>query len=122
MIVFGELNKKVKVIGTEISSTATTFPHTIEWDFHNTKKEWLNKVDFIYSNSFDHSFDPEKCLNTWMSCLNEKGLCIIEWAWPDSDKYSGTARDPFGATLEEYRKLITKNYKIIDILQNDKKV
>ena len=34
---------------------------------------------FIYSNSLDHSYDPEKALDSWMSCLNEKGLCFIEW-------------------------------------------
>lgn len=43
------------VIGTEISETAHQFPHTIRWDFHDTKDEWLNSVDFIYSNSLDHS-------------------------------------------------------------------
>lgn len=53
----------VEVIGTEISHTATQFPNTIEWDFHNVKDEWINNVDFIYSNSFDHSYDPEKCLD-----------------------------------------------------------
>ena len=39
----------IDVIGTEISDTASEFPNTIEWDFHETKPEWLNSVDFIYS-------------------------------------------------------------------------
>ena len=50
------------VIGTEISDTVEQFPHTIEWDFHETKAEWINSADFIYSNSLDHSYDPKKCL------------------------------------------------------------
>jgi len=29
------------VIGTEISDTATTFPNTIKWDFHQVKPEWF---------------------------------------------------------------------------------
>ena len=41
-----------EVVGTEISETANSFPNTIQWDFHEVKKEWLESVDFIYSNSF----------------------------------------------------------------------
>ena len=67
-----------EVIGTEISDTATSFPHTIQWDFHDVKEEWINSVDFIYSNSFDHSYDPEKCFKSWTSCLRPGGVCIIE--------------------------------------------
>ena len=47
-----------EVIGTEISDTALQFPDTIQWDFHEVKPEWIGAVDFIYSNSFDHSYDP----------------------------------------------------------------
>src|SRR5262249_31734586 len=67
-----------EVIGTEISETASQFPNTIQWDFHEVKPEWRDAVDFIYSNSFDHSYDPEKCLNAWMSCVRPGGLCFIE--------------------------------------------
>jgi len=83
------------VIGTEISLTATQFPHTIEWDFHEVKPEWLGKVDFIYSNSFDHSYDPEKCLNAWMSCLKKGGVCLIEHT---SGHETASRLDPFGAS------------------------
>ena len=53
-------NLKCKVIGTEISDTAKQFKNTIQWDFHKVKDEWLDHVDFIYSNSLDHSYDPQK--------------------------------------------------------------
>ena len=84
------------VIGTEISDTADQFPHTIKWDFHETKPEWINAVDFIYSNSFDHSHDPERCLNAWMSCINKNGMCILEHT---SDHERATELDPFGAPV-----------------------
>ena len=67
-----------KVIGTEISETAIDFPNTIQWDFHEVKKEWISNVDFIYSNSFDHTYKPKECINSWMSCLKPNGLCILE--------------------------------------------
>ena len=85
-----------EVIGTEISETATEFPDTIQWDFHETKPEWLNSVDFIYSNSLDHSYDPERCLNAWVSCLRTSGLLIIEHS---ADDVEARESDPFGAQL-----------------------
>ena len=102
---FKRVDKKVKVIGTEIAEEASKrFQNTIHWDFHNVKKEWINNVDFIYSNSFDHSYNPKKCLDSWMSCLNDKGLCIIEWTTDDDN--NSRPMDPFAASLEEYKDLI----------------
>lgn len=103
---FGQYLRCDNVIGTEISETATQFPKTIHWDFHNVKPEWVNKIDFIYSNSFDHSYDPKKCLDAWMSCLHPGGLCIIE----HTDGHSpdrAEALDPFGAHLVQMPYLIT---------------
>jgi len=65
------------VIGTEISDTAEQFPNTIQWDFHMVKPEWRNSVDFIYSNSFDHSYNPEEGLTSWMSCLKREGYALL---------------------------------------------
>jgi hypothetical protein len=86
------------VIGTEISDTAQQFPHTIQWDFHLVKPEWLGAVDFIYSNSFDHSYDPEKCLTAWMSCIRPGGVCIIEHS-NMHDTMGASELDPFGASI-----------------------
>jgi hypothetical protein len=94
------------VIGTEISDTATQFPHTIQWDFHETKPEWIDAVDFIYSNSFDHSYDPQRCLNAWMSCLKKGGLCILEHSSDNSPAITSTL-DPFRADLIVMPYLIT---------------
>ncbi len=66
------------VIGTEISETAKNFPYTIQWDFPDVREEWRLACDFIYSNAFDHTYDPKKCLNAWMACLRRGGVCIIE--------------------------------------------
>jgi hypothetical protein len=87
-----------EVIGTEISDTAEQFPHTIQWDFHEAKPEWINATDFIYSNSFDHSYDPERCLNTWMSCVRPGGLCILEHSNFHGPEGAGEL-DPFGADI-----------------------
>jgi len=120
-------NDDLQVIGTEIMSGVEDrlikekqpgANHTITWDFHDVKDEWINNVDIIYSNSFDHSWKPEECLDTWMSCLNKTGLCIIEYD-DICDGGLGGSVDCFGATLEEYKQLISKKYDIVDILKND---
>jgi hypothetical protein len=112
------------VLGTEISDTAKDFPDTIQWDFHEVKSEWVNSVDFIYSNAFDHSYDPQKCLNAWMSCVRPGGLCILEHSSGHAAD-TATQLDPFGADLVVMPYLILTwakgKYGIREILEAPKK-
>jgi len=87
------------VFGTEISDTALDFPNTIQWDFHEIKPEWINHFDFIYSNSLDHSYNPELCINQWMKCLKANGVCVIEYSNVHEPKHADSL-DPFGAQLQ----------------------
>ncbi len=88
-----------RVIGTEISHTASDFENTIEWDFHEEKQEWIGAADFIYSNSLDHAYDPKKALSVWMKSLRPGGICIIEHTWGHGADQTSEL-DPFGASLE----------------------
>ncbi len=94
-----------EVIGTEISDTAELFPNTIQWDFHKTKPVWIEATDFIYSNSFDHSYDPENCINAWMSCVKTGGICIIELSSCNAPNRASET-DPFGVDVVELPYLI----------------
>ncbi len=96
-----------EVIGTEISETASDFPHTIQWDFHEAKPEWKEAADFIYSNSLDHSYDPPSCLSTWMSCVRPGGVCILEHGRAHGPN-GASELDPFGAELTVMPYLIAK--------------
>ena len=87
-----------EVIGTEISDTATQFLYTIQWDFHDVKSEWIGAVDFIYSNSWDHSYDPDRMFRAWMSCLTHGGLLILEHSDAQEDI---SELDPLGMSLTE---------------------
>ncbi len=134
---FLKYGKTVSVIGTEISHTAKKFPNTIQWDFHDVKEEWLQSVDFIYSNSLDHSYEPEKAIDAWMSCLRKKtGLCAIEHAHQHGvewTRYSGREElpeggselwnpdslgkvpDAFVGTCDDYIELIEKKYNVLEV-------
>lgn len=95
-----------KIIGTEISDTATKFKNVVQWDFHNENKDWIDQFDIVYSNSWDHSFDPEKSLTTWKDQIKESGKIFIEHGYgPQENKSKST--DP----LEIYHN------EICDLLQ-----
>lgn len=81
-----------EVTGTEISHTATRFKDTIQHDFHEELPSHTGKCDIIYSNSFDHSYDPEKCMQTWINQLNKNGLLFLELIPPNKEKISDPLR------------------------------
>lgn len=97
-----------EVLGTEISETALQFPNTIEWDFHEVKPEWIGSCDLIYSNSWDHTYDPVKLFKAWGSCVSKGGLMAIEHTvGHEADKVD--ALDPFGTTFQGLVDLVTGN-------------
>lgn len=93
------------VVGTEISETAGQFEHVIQHDFHHVLPEWINKVDFIYTNSLDHSYSPELALFAWSQCLTNQGVLVIQHS-KSHDHHVATASDCFEASLDEYKNLI----------------
>jgi hypothetical protein len=90
----------INVVGTEISETAMQFPNTIQWDFHEVKSDWVGKADFIYSNSYDHAYDPAKCFNAWMAMLRGGGLCVLEYTSMNSSE-GVSELDPFGIDRDD---------------------
>jgi hypothetical protein len=105
-----------EVIGTDLVAVDT--PGTLEWDFHEIKPEWEGNVDFIYSNSFDHTYAPDLCLHQWMRCLKPNGYCILHWS---EGQLISTRRDPFGATLDTYKSLIERGgYELEDVSKLEK--
>lgn len=110
---FRNFLKNRNIIGTEISPVGAVNPNVIKWDFHDIKEEWLGNIDFIYSNSLDHSYDPELALKSWMSCLKpETGRCFLEWDGSHDEDHGVNSADCFKASLEEYKQMIEKQFEI----------
>ena len=114
-----EFNKElgIEVIGTELADVEND-SCVINWDFHKLKDEWVGSVDFIYSNSFDHSCAPDLCLRQWMKCINKNGHCFIEWTTQDT---SCNDIDCFGASKEEYYELFSLRYNVVEMQLRDKR-
>tara|TARA_R110002153_G_scaffold69173_1_gene183193 strand:- start:11497 stop:12087 length:591 start_codon:yes stop_codon:yes gene_type:complete len=109
---FKSLYPNGNTIGTEISDTATRFPMTVEWDFTKQNSEWVNGFDIVYSNSFDHTIEPQETLRVWHEQLKEGGLMFNEWS---ERQAIGNKNDPLKATFEEIEELIVKvGFEIVE--------
>lgn len=84
------------VIGTDISETATQFPHMHVWDFQEENPDWAGQFDFVYTNSLDQAMDPARALNVWAGQIIDRGRIYVEHTMEHSAVHAG-AMDPFGA-------------------------
>lgn len=109
-----------RVLGTDIGAGASQYPDTIEWDFHELKDEWLGACDVIYSNSWDHAFDPERAFKNWMRCLSPNGVLFLEHSIHHS--VGQRELDPFRATLrgliELVRRIGEPEFEVREVLRD----
>ena len=101
------LSKKFKIIGTDISDTANKYFNSVQWDFHKVKKNWVNKFDFVYSNSLDQSWKPQQALCVWLNQIKRSGIVIIEHTDGHGPKNSNKI-DPFGVRPNVMPYILTK--------------
>jgi hypothetical protein len=107
---FREQLPQAEILGTEISDTAAQFPMTIQWDFHEVKPEWLGHFDLVFSNSWDHTYDPDTLFPAWFSCIAPNGALVLEWSSIHT-KTSPDAIDPFRASLKALTAMLTRHSK-----------
>lgn len=98
-----------EVIGTEISDTASQFPATVQWDFHDVNPAWANRADFVYSNSWDHAFEPQRAFSAWIDALRPGGLLLLDHTKGQAPE-AANALDPFGATLDKLQSMFTEHF------------
>lgn len=91
------------IIGTEISETASQFLNVFQHDFQDVREEWVGNFDIVYSNSFDHAFDPKRTLSTWKDQLKEDGVVIIELMICNENRSKRS--DPLEISPEEVKSL-----------------
>jgi hypothetical protein len=103
---FKQFLPEAYVIGTEISETANQFEMTIQHDFTFPVKDWIGKADIVYTNSFDHSMDPEKTIQTWKEQLKPTGAIYIEY---NEGQSVCEPADCLEATQREVENLILRN-------------
>ena len=117
--VFRRMLPGVDIIGTDIAETAAKVPHSIVWDMHDVKPEWRSAVDFMYSNSWDHTYDPEKLFANWSECLSENGRLYLPYNDLQSERgvTETTKIDVFGCSVDELIAIVRKSFLIEDVLE-----
>ena len=95
-------------IGSEIGDASAE--NTIQWDFNIQNPEWINKFDFIYSNSFDHAFNPMTTIRIWFEQIKSGGYIFLEY--DKRQEHTGeisksvNKTDPVSITVDELITLI----------------
>ncbi len=102
----------IDFIGTDLIIESNKKMKLLNWDFNKVNQEWLEKFDVLYSNSFDHSPEPEKTLQIWIEQVRAGGIIILEHTEGHIDS---TKTDPFGATLDEYITLVKSMKNVSNI-------
>ncbi|OUU75606.1 MAG: hypothetical protein CBC29_04740 [Methylococcaceae bacterium TMED69] len=87
--------ERIHAIGTDISVSASEFPLSFVWDFHERKIAWVESFDFVYSNSLDQAWNPKKAMTSWLEQLNSAGLLIVELTVNHGPE-GASIMDPFG--------------------------
>lgn len=112
---------EAKLLGTDIADSASQFADTIQWDFHDLKNEWVSAWDVIYSNSWDHAFDPSTAFKNWMSCLKPKGFLFLEHTTKHMPSCASQL-DPFGSELAPLIDMLNKigqpDKKVVDVISD----
>ncbi|WP_165357506.1 class I SAM-dependent methyltransferase [Sphingosinicella sp. CPCC 101087] len=85
-----------QMIGTDISDTANGLEDMVQHDFHDVKPDWIGKFSFIYTNSLDQAFAPDRALSAWADQLSPGGAIFIEHTMYHSASHA-SEMDPFGA-------------------------
>lgn len=103
-----------EVIGTDIGDPVLSLKNIkiIQHDFNLENENFIERFDFIYSNSFDHAYDPAKTFSVWFEQLKKGGRLVLEYdrrqehTGEISKKCNKT--DPVSIRFEELKSKILK--------------
>ena len=110
-----KINSGVEVYGTDINYE-NAYKNIFKLDFNKCPKEWDNKFDLLFSNSFDHTPTPDLTLEVWKRITNKYMLIHFQY----SEKASW--HDPLVLTsFDEVEKLCKKQNLQILFCEETKK-
>jgi hypothetical protein len=110
------------MVGTDIGGENKKL-HILQRDFNLHYPDFDGCFDFVYSNSFDHSYPPDKTFNIWVNQITYMGLIILEY--DRRQEHTGeisrsvNKTDPVSIRIDELVKLVpewSNKAKVIDIL------
>jgi hypothetical protein len=112
------LLRGVDLIGTDIADSAANLPHCRTWDMHEVDPAWVGAMDVMYSNSWDHSYNPGLLFKRWSRCLSPEGRLFLSYTeWHSERGVSVTSKvDVFGCSCDELLRVVLRWFTVDDIL------
>jgi SAM-dependent methyltransferase len=104
----------LEVVGTDISPTIKDFDG-IEWDMTSRNEEWVNKFDFVYSNSVDHCPDFNQVFNILFEQVKQGGILMLHLDFDHQkiDEADCTALDSI--FIKEFLKQRELEYQVLKV-------
>ena len=93
---FMERLPNCRVIGTDVAHWSDNTPYQIMWDMHDMRPDWSEAFDFVYTNSWDHAYDLNKALNSWVRSVAPGGMLVLTHSL---DHTTPSPTDPTGLPL-----------------------
>lgn len=94
--------------GTEIFPDLCDGINVLNCDFDTVMPQWISELDVVYTNSLDHSRNPEHTTDQWWSCVRPSGFLCVEWTpWHDKLGTGINVADCYAATFGEYLDLLS---------------
>jgi len=70
---------KSKIFGVDLTPYVEKVgDNCFAYDFNKLPKDWLNKFDFIYSNSIDHSYNIQETITEWHRLLKNDRYMLLQ--------------------------------------------
>ena len=99
------------IIGTDLNPMQgkgayyTPITEIVKWDFSKENPVWIGNMDWVYSNSLDHSATPEETIKTWIHQLKPTGFLFLQWLLENGGVKSG---DCFSCSAHELIRMINR--------------
>ena len=101
------------VEGNDISDTANAYG-LHQWDMQYCYEGWKQKFTIQYTNSFDHVYDPQKTINSFMKQCATGGSVFIQWT--ENLNNEPIASDPLSISLLELSEMCYYYASVVNLM------
>jgi hypothetical protein len=73
----------------------------------------------MYSNSWDHTYDPDLLFRRWSECLSPSGRLYLSYTDLHSERgvVETSKSDPFGCSLDELMQIVRRSFTLHEVLE-----
>lgn len=107
------------IIGTDLfpmeGAYYKSLTPVVKWNFSEVNPDWIGKMDFVYSNSLDHSDCPETTIRIWLEQIKPTGFLLLRWGLHGFEK--ARRGDCFTASYQELADIINRIGRVVNVIK-----